>query len=778
MNMGYGFHPLSPEYVILASARKRYVCIVNFAIPQMTTTRIHSDNTDCSSDGAHVHESTSKNISTNIFYSNKEKIMKSMTCFYKLFPLFLLVFVLVSHDTKAQTAFKVDDASSVNLMNLNTDAGFLLKGVYSSGTIPATGAGMRFMWYPAKAALRAGEVTTEWDDANIGAYSTAFGLNPKASGTASVAFGRNTSATGNYAAAIGYYATSSAAYATSLGKSTTASGAASTAMGEGTTASGTNSTAIGYYSTASGNFSSSLGYVASASGNYSMAIGNYVSTNSKDGSFIIGDNSTVTTTTSSANNQMTMRFDGGYRLFSNAAVSDGLFINGSGDVGLGATTPDAKLHVVGQVKITGGAPGSGKVLTSDVNGLATWETPASGDITAVGSMTSGNAFADGGADDQWLGIGSTAGRIEFDNQYVDEVNILDAKVGIGTSTPSAQLHIGGTDGLLAVGTYSTGTVLSLGLGTRMHWYPKKAAFRAGYVNGDRWDDAQIGNYSVAFGHSTIASGDYSAAFGWMTDATGDLSFASGYLTYAAGNYSTAFGDHASSSGSRTTAMGFHASASGNNSTAIGNYVSTNSREGAFIIGDNSVVSFTNSNADNQMTMRFDGGYRLFTNSASSLGAKLDAGATAWSVISDRNVKENFQRIDLENLLGKIRDLPITEWNYKANDPSIRYIGPMAQDFWQAFHLGGTDSLSISTLAFDGVNMAAIQALEKRTSDLKEALSEIEQLKSTVQSLVQANKEMTEANNKLNQRLTRLESVQTRSAAYSLHSEMHTRLQEK
>lgn len=53
-------------------------------------------------------------------------------------------------------------------------------------------------------------------------------------------------------------------------------------------------------------------------------------------------------------------------------------ISRSGDVGIGTITPGAKLEVAGQVKITGGTPGLGKVLTSDASGLATWETPASG----------------------------------------------------------------------------------------------------------------------------------------------------------------------------------------------------------------------------------------------------------------------------------------------------------------------------------------------------------------------------------------------------------------
>jgi len=66
-----------------------------------------------------------------------------------------------------------------------------------------------------------------------------------------------------------------------------------------------------------------------------------------------------------------------------------------------------------------------------------------GDITAVGSMITGDAFADINADDDWLGLGASAGRIEFDDQTTDEVNILSANVGIGTSVPLAKLDVQG-----------------------------------------------------------------------------------------------------------------------------------------------------------------------------------------------------------------------------------------------------------------------------------------------------------------------------------------------
>lgn len=82
---------------------------------------------------------------------------------------------------------------------------------------------------------------------------------------------------------------------------------------------------------------------------------------------------------------------------------------------------------------------AGQILSTNGSGVLSWAT--NGDITAVGSMTSGDVFASAAADNNWLGLGSGAGRIEFDDQAIDEVNILDANVGIGTSTPADKVSI-------------------------------------------------------------------------------------------------------------------------------------------------------------------------------------------------------------------------------------------------------------------------------------------------------------------------------------------------
>jgi Head domain of trimeric autotransporter adhesin/Chaperone of endosialidase len=162
-----------------------------------------------------------------------------------------------------------------------------------------------------------------------GNYSTSMGQNTIAFGTVSTAMGGNTNATGNYSTAMGKYTDATGYAATAIGDSSLASGAISFASGFRTTASGAYSTATGYEATASGDFSTAMGYEATASSNFSTAIGNYVSTNNKTGSFIIGDNSSAAVMMSPAFNSFSARFAGGYRLFTNPNLTAGCFLNES-----------------------------------------------------------------------------------------------------------------------------------------------------------------------------------------------------------------------------------------------------------------------------------------------------------------------------------------------------------------------------------------------------------------------------------------------------------------
>lgn len=100
----------------------------------------------------------------------------------------------------------------------------------------------------------------------------------------------------------------------------------------------------------------------------------------------------------------------------------------------------------------------------------------------------------------------------------------------------------------------------------------------------------------------------------------------------------------------------------------------------------------------------------------SSGAHLTPGGT-WTNASDENLKENFQTVDGAELLEKINQLPITQWNYKAEPDAVTHIGPTAQDFKEAFGVGGSDK-AISTIDPSGIALAAIKELNRQNRDLK------------------------------------------------------------
>ncbi|MEM7456010.1 MAG: tail fiber domain-containing protein [Planctomycetota bacterium] len=97
--------------------------------------------------------------------------------------------------------------------------------------------------------------------------------------------------------------------------------------------------------------------------------------------------------------------------------------------------------------------------------------------------------------------------------------------------------------------------------------------------------------------------------------------------------------------------------------------------------------------------------------------------------SDRNQKEQFEDIDTARILESVVELPITSWSYKDDD-SVRHIGPMSQDFHDAFQLGEDDRV-ISAIDADGIALAAIQELAARNADLE---SEVDELREMVMRL--------------------------------------------
>jgi len=135
------------------------------------------------------------------------------------------------------------------------------------------------------------------------------------------------------------------------------------------------------------------------------------------------------------------------------------------------------------------------------------------------------------------------------------LHCLSQNVGIGTTAPAARLHV--NDGNVLFNGSGPDNPPVSGPGVRLMWYPRKAAFRVGWVDNNCWDKDSIGLLSFASGFNAKAKGEGSIAMGQNTTANGDVSLSLGLLT--------------SANGSASTSMGLATTANGYSSTVIGLY---------------------------------------------------------------------------------------------------------------------------------------------------------------------------------------------------------------
>jgi hypothetical protein len=204
--------------------------------------------------------------------------------------------------------------------------------------------------------------------------------------------------------------------------------------------------------------------------------------------------------------------------------------------------------------------------------------------------------------------------------------------------------------------------------------------------------------------ATVLGGQFNRATGINSIAGGSSAEATDFFAVALGN-----DVHARASGSYT--LGQHASAFHSNS-----FVWNGSNHGVSSFG-----------ADT-FTVASTGGTHIISgfagNGLPNAGVTLASGAGSWGSLSDRVSKRNLARIDRTTLLAKLDRIPVTSWSYKAQKPSIRHLGPMAQDFYSAFGLG-EDNRHIDTIDSEGVALAAIQGLYRQNQALMRRLSRLE-----------------------------------------------------
>ncbi len=426
---------------------------------------------------------------------------------------------------------------------------------------PMQDAGTRMMWYPQKGAFRAGWVEdNRWNKDSIGIFSMAFGHSTLASYTGSTAFGVRSNARGTASTGFGWGSSANTDYSIAGGYFSRAEAPNAVALGTENLASGMFSTSIGIHTVSSGNSAFAIGDSSIASGTQSVAAGAYVAAKAR-ASFSAGglnDNTDNPDPVFSSPADRIFQIGNGDAFL--GTRSNALTILRNANTGIGITNPRFPLSF-------NNSNGDKISLYDDGNpaqlhfGLGIFSN-------SVMQLHSATLF-----DDIAFGYGNS-------NSFTERMRIKgNGKVGINTSTPLACLHVADSSVVFtgaAILPASPGNPPISGSGTRMMWYPDKAAFRAGNTTGTQWDKDNTGNYSFASGSGNISSGNSATATGASNTASGDYSFASGIGSKATGLVSTAMGSNTTASGPVSTAMGDNTIASGFFSTVMGRYTKAKS----------------------------------------------------------------------------------------------------------------------------------------------------------------------------------------------------------
>ena len=225
-----------------------------------------------------------------------------------------------------------------------------------------------------------------------------------------------------------------------------------------------------------------------------------------------------------------------------------------------------------------------------------------------------------------------------------------------------------------------------------------------------------GDRNTASGNAAVVGG------GILNTASGlEASVAGGLQNGASGNLAAVGGgrENTATGVGATVPGGFLNAAEARFAFAAGQRAKAK-HQGAFVWGDSSDADVA-STGPNQFIARASGGTTFYSNSSLTAGVQLPPGGGSWSSLSDASAKDDVSQVDAEEILRGVASLPISTWKYESQDPSIRHIGPMAQDFKEAFGVGENERY-ITSVDADGVALAAIQGLNAKIDALEERLA--------------------------------------------------------
>ncbi len=298
--------------------------------------------------------------------------------------------------------------------------------------------------------------------------------------------------------------------------------------------------------------------------------------------------------------------------------------NGSNTTTIGgASTTDTYLkgnvHVSNALKIAGGTPGLGKVLTSDANGLASWTTPSTTATAYSGTLPVANGGTGAATLTGYIkGTGTTAMTASASIPVADVLGAAPLASPEFTGTPAAPTATAGTSSTQvattefvtnAVSTATSGTFVDLTttqtvagaktFSSDITVNGVKIGMGAGNISSNTATGLNAlranmsGRQNTAIGNTSLQAN----TIGEFNNATGSAAL----FSNTRGSFNNATGSYAlfqNITGNNNTAIGYQAlsqNVTGNNNTAIGYQanVASGLLTNATAIGSGAIVSANN-----------------------------------------------------------------------------------------------------------------------------------------------------------------------------------------
>jgi hypothetical protein len=334
-----------------------------------------------------------------------------------------------------------------------------------------------------------------------------------------------------------------------------------------------------------------------------------------------------------------------------------------------------------------------------------WSAIAGGYQNAISKSISpsvGDGFIGGGEFNVLTGVESNSAIVAGNTNEVSNDN--SAVVGgTGNSVAAGKSLVGGGN-LNTIAAAGTDAAIVSG-------YENNLSGEYGFIGGGS-NNTLSATYGVIGGglnNNVSGEGGYIAAGGYNSLTGIGAVIDGGFNNTAAGDYGTIPGGYVNSAGGiYSFAAGARAS-----SAQTGTFVWSDGSDGDAILTSSRAYQFL---------ARASGGFTLWTNAASTVGATLAPGSGTWASASDRNMKTDVVRVDDAAVLDKVASLPINRWSY-VTEHGVRHVGPMAQDFYAAFGVGEDDK-HITSIDEDGVALAAIKALHAENARLHRELAAV------------------------------------------------------